>query len=72
MTTSKKQIAKPGAKYWQARTFDDSGASAVEFAVVFPIFLLMTLAILAYGIHFGRAQRAAAWRLTQHDHPSQD
>lgn len=55
MTTSKKQIAKPGAKYWQARTFDDSGASAVEFAVVFPIFLLMTLAILAYGIYFGAA-----------------
>lgn len=55
MTTSKKPIAKPGVKLWQARNLDDSGASAVEFAVVFPIFLLMTLAMLAYGIYFGAA-----------------
>lgn len=37
------------------RRFDNSGASAVEFAVVFPLFLLITLTVLAYGIYFGAA-----------------
>lgn len=37
------------------RHFDNSGAAAVEFAVVFPLFLVTTLAILAYGIYFGAA-----------------
>lgn len=32
---------------------DQSGAAAVELAVVFPVFLTMCLGILAYGIYFG-------------------
>jgi Flp pilus assembly protein TadG len=32
---------------------DVSGASAVEFAIVVPVFLTMLFGILAYGIYFG-------------------
>ena len=32
---------------------DASGASAVEFAIVVPVFLTMLFGILAYGIYFG-------------------
>lgn len=34
---------------------DNSGAAAVEFAVVFPLFMVITLAVLAYGIYYGAA-----------------
>lgn len=55
MATIRNQFATPSASTWRARKFDDSGASAVEFAVVFPLFLVITLVILAYGIYFGAA-----------------
>lgn len=55
MTTPTKQFEQRAARNWRARKFDDSGASAVEFAVVFPLFLLITLVIIAYGIYFGAA-----------------
>lgn len=32
---------------------DVSGASAVEFAIVVPVFLTMLFGIIAYGIYFG-------------------
>ena len=32
---------------------DESAVSAIEFAIVFPIFLLVVLGILVYGIYFG-------------------
>lgn len=38
---------------------NSSGAAAVEFALVTPVFLLFTLSILAYGIYFG-AQHSTA------------
>lgn len=34
---------------------DQKGASAVEFALVMPVFLLLVLGALAYGIYFGAA-----------------
>jgi Flp pilus assembly protein TadG len=40
---------------WRQR----SGAAAVEFAVVFPVFLIMLLAMLAYGIYLGAAHGTA-------------
>ncbi|MHC5652591.1 TadE family protein [Stappia sp.] len=36
-----------------------SGAAAVEFAIVVPVFLLIMLGILAYGIYFGAAHSVA-------------
>lgn len=41
---------RPGA-LWA----DHTGASAVEFALLMPIYLLLVLGILAYGIYFGAA-----------------
>ena len=32
-----------------------SGASAVEFAIIAPVFILMIVGMLAYGIYFGAA-----------------
>lgn len=32
---------------------DTSGASAVEFALVLPVFVMVMLGIIAYGIYFG-------------------
>jgi Flp pilus assembly protein TadG len=32
-----------------------SGASAVEFAIIAPVFILMLVGVLAYGIYFGAA-----------------
>lgn len=34
---------------------DESGATAVEFAVIFPVALLFFLGLLAYGLYFGAA-----------------
>lgn len=34
---------------------DEAGASAVEFALLTPVFLLLVLGALAYGIYFGAA-----------------
>lgn len=34
---------------------DAQGASAVEFAIIAPVFLLMIVGMLAYGIYFGAA-----------------
>ena len=36
-----------------------SGAAALEFAVVLPVFLAVMLGILAYGIYFGAVHSAA-------------
>lgn len=37
---------------------DESGASAVEFAIVAPVFLMLVLGIFAYGMYFGAAHGA--------------
>lgn len=37
------------------RVRDDSGTSAVEFAILMPVFLLLLTGMLAYGIYFGAA-----------------
>ncbi|RYE45533.1 MAG: pilus assembly protein [Hyphomicrobiales bacterium] len=34
---------------------DHRGASAVEFAIIAPVFILMIVGVLAYGIYFGAA-----------------
>ena len=34
---------------------DRSGASAIEFAIIAPVYLLLVLGALAYGIYFGAA-----------------
>lgn len=44
-----------GRKHGTSRFGDASGASAVEFALVMPVFLLLVLGALAYGIYFGAA-----------------
>lgn len=38
---------------------DRRGASAIEFAIVFPVFLALTAGMVAYGIYFGAAHGAA-------------
>lgn len=35
------------------RLGDDRGVSAIEFAIVFPVFLIAVLGLLVYGIYFG-------------------
>lgn len=42
-------------KYCPSLGRDCRGASAVEFALVAPVFLLLVLGALAYGIYFGAA-----------------
>lgn len=45
------------------RLKDERGASAVEFAIIAPVFLFLIAGMLAYGIYFGAAhtvQQAAA------------
>lgn len=37
------------------RLKDESGSSAVEFAMIAPVFLFMLLGMIAYGIYFGAA-----------------
>lgn len=37
----------------------DGGASAVEFAIVLPVFVTMLFGIIAYGIYFGAVHGAA-------------
>lgn len=44
-----------GRKHEASRFGDAGGASAVEFALVMPVFLLLVLGALAYGIYFGAA-----------------
>lgn len=38
---------------------DQRGAAALEFAIVFPVFLVLTFGMIAYGIYFGAAHSAA-------------
>ena len=38
---------------------DRRGASAIEFAIVFPVFLALTAGMVAYGIYFGAAHSVA-------------
>lgn len=38
---------------------NEAGASAVEFAVVVPVYLVFVLGILAYGIYFGASHSTA-------------
>lgn len=45
-----RHVIGPGAAYG-----DQRGASAVEFALLMPVFLLLVLGALAYGIYFGAA-----------------
>lgn len=45
------------------RLKDERGTSAIEFAIIAPVFLLLIAGMLAYGIYFGAAnvvQQAAA------------
>src|SRR5690554_6850857 len=44
-----------GRKHEASRFGDAGGASAVEFALLMPVFLLLVLGALAYGIYFGAA-----------------
>ncbi len=39
---------------------DNSGASALEFAILAPVFLAFVVGILAYGIYFGAAHSTAS------------
>ena len=43
----------------QALRQDSRGASAVEFAVVCPVFLMILLGILTFGMYFGAAHSVA-------------
>ncbi|MCW5722379.1 MAG: pilus assembly protein [Devosia sp.] len=38
-----------------SRMRGDSGGAAIEFALLTPVFLLMVMGVLAYGIYFGAA-----------------
>lgn len=38
---------------------DERGAAAIEFAIVVPVFLMMLIGILAYGIYFGAVHSTA-------------
>lgn len=38
---------------------DRSGTSAIEFAIIAPVFILIMIGILAYGIYFGAAHSVA-------------
>ncbi|MGQ0456121.1 MAG: TadE/TadG family type IV pilus assembly protein [Hyphomicrobium sp.] len=38
---------------------DQRGAAALEFAIVFPVFLMLTFGMIAYGIYFGAAHSTA-------------
>lgn len=45
-----------GSKTRTGRFFsDENGASAVEFALVLPVFLLVMIGTLCYGLYFGAA-----------------
>jgi Flp pilus assembly protein TadG len=44
-----------GPDFSAGRFSDQTGASAVEFALVMPVFLLLVLGAMAYGIYFGAA-----------------
>ena len=46
---------QPWRAYRNHLTRDRSGTSAVEFALVAPLFILMMLGMLGYGIYFGAA-----------------
>lgn len=37
----------------QRRLGDESGVSAIEFAIVFPIFLIVVIGLIVYAIYFG-------------------
>lgn len=38
---------------------DDAGTSAVEFAIILPVFLVILLGILSFGLYFGAAHSTA-------------
>lgn len=50
---------------WQARSYNcqfycgDAGTSAVEFAIILPVFLVILLGILSFGLYFGAAHSTA-------------
>ena len=46
---------QPWRAYRNHLTRDRSGTSAVEFALIAPLFILMMLGMLGYGIYFGAA-----------------
>jgi len=48
-------MRRPVLQWLSAR----DGVAAVEFAIVFPVFLLMMLGILAYGLYFAAAHSLA-------------
>ncbi len=55
MNQTSRFAAKPQRDFAGRYFTNNSGAAAVEFAVVFPLFLLITIAVLAYGIYYGAA-----------------
>jgi Flp pilus assembly protein TadG len=39
--------------------FDEAGTAAIEFAIVAPIFVLLVMGMIAYGIYFGASHSIA-------------
>ncbi len=59
MTSSNLASAGGASLRLRALTADQCGASAIEFALTLPVFLILALGIIAYGIYFGAAHSAA-------------
>lgn len=43
-----------GRRLWPRRGQDDSGVAAVEFALIFPVLILLVLGIINFGYGFGQ------------------